>query len=76
LLSFGAECFVFQFASKNIKIKIYRNIILPTVLYACETWLLTLREERRPRVFENRLLRRIFGHRREEVRKRGVEKTT
>ena len=46
--------------SKNLKIKIYRTIILP-VLCGCETWSLTLREERRLRVFENRVLRRIFG---------------
>ena len=53
--------------SKNLKIKIYRTIILPVVLYQCETWSLTLREERRMRVFENRVLRRIFGPRRDEV---------
>jgi len=53
--------------SKNSKIKIYRTIILPVVLYGCETWSLTLREERKPRVFENMVLRRIFGPRREEV---------
>jgi len=53
--------------SKNIKIKIYRNIILPSVLYGCETCSLALREERRLRVFENRVLRRIFGPRRDEV---------
>jgi len=47
--------------SKNLKIKMYRNIILPVVLYGCETWSLALREERRRRVFENRVLRRIFG---------------
>ena len=76
MLSFGTECLVFQFASKNIKIKKYRNIVLPVVLNACETWSLTLREERRPRVSENKVLRRIFGPKREEVRKRGVEKTT
>jgi hypothetical protein len=46
--------------SKNIKIRIYRTIILPVVLYGCETWSLTLREEHRMRVFENRVLRRIF----------------
>ena len=51
--------------SKNLKIKIYRTIILPVVLYGCETWSLTLREERRLRVFENRVLRRIFGPKRE-----------
>jgi len=53
--------------SKNLKIKIYRTIILPVVLYGCETWSLTLREERRLRVFENRVLRRVFGPRRDEV---------
>jgi hypothetical protein len=53
--------------SKNTKIKIYRNIILPVVLYGCETWSLTLREEHRLRVFENRVLRRIFGSKRNEV---------
>jgi hypothetical protein len=52
--------------SKNLKIKIYRNIILPVVLYGCETWLLTLREECRLRVFENWMLRRILGPNREE----------
>jgi len=50
--------------SKNLNIKIYRTIILPVVLYGCETWSLTLREECRLRVFENRLLRRIFGPKR------------
>ena len=49
-----------NFLSKNIKIKIYRTIILPVVLYGFETLSLTLREERRLRVFENRVLRRIF----------------
>ena len=53
--------------SKNIKIKIYRTIILLLVLYGCETWSLTLREERRLKVFENRLLRRIIGFKRDEV---------
>ena len=50
--------------SKNLKVKIYRNIILAFVLYGCETWSLTLREERRLRVFESRVLRRIFGPKR------------
>jgi hypothetical protein len=53
--------------SKNLKIKIYRTIILPIVLYECETWSLTLREERQLRVFENTVLRRIFGPRKDEV---------
>ena len=52
---------------KNLKIKIYRTVILPVVLYGCETWSLTLREERKLRVFENMVLRRIFGPRRDEV---------
>jgi len=53
--------------SKNLKIKIYRTIILPVVLNGCETWSLILREERKLRVFENMVLRRIFGPRRDEV---------
>ena len=53
--------------SKNVKIKIYRTIILPVVLYGCETWSLTLREERRLKVFENKVLRRIFGPERDLV---------
>ena len=52
---------------KNLKIKIYRTIIFPVVLYGCEAWSLTLREERKLRVFENMVLRRIFGPRRDEV---------
>ena len=56
-----------QFLSKNLKIKIYITIILPVVLYGCETWSLTLREERKLRVSENMVLRRIFGPRRDEV---------
>jgi len=67
LLSFGAEYFVFQFAIQNLKINIYRTKILPVVLYGFETWSLILREERRLRVFEKRVLRRIFGPRRDEV---------
>jgi len=53
--------------SKFLQIKIYRTIILSVVLYGCVTWLLTLREERRLRVFDNRVLRRIFGPRRDEL---------
>jgi len=53
--------------SKNLKIKIYRTIILPVVLYGCETWSLTVGEERRLKVFENRVLRRIFGPKKDEV---------
>ena len=53
--------------SKNLKIKAYRTIILPVVLYGCETWSLTLREERGLRVFANMVLRRIFGPRTGEV---------
>jgi hypothetical protein len=52
--------------SKNLKIKIYKTVILPVVLYGCETWSLTLREEHRLRGFENRVLRRIFGPKRKE----------
>jgi hypothetical protein len=53
--------------SKNIKIRTYKSIILPMVLYGCETWSLTLMEEHRLRVFENRVLRRICGPKRDEV---------
>jgi len=67
LLTFGAESLSSRLLSKNLKIKIYRTIILPVVLYECETWLLTLREERKLRVFENMALRRIFGPRSDEV---------
>jgi len=67
LLSFHAESFVFNLLSRNIKIKIYRTIIFLVVLYGCETWLFMLREENRVRVFENKLLRRIFGPKMYEV---------
>jgi hypothetical protein len=53
--------------SKITKIKIYRTKILPVVLYGCETWSLTLREKHRLRIFENSVLRRIFGPKRDEV---------
>ena len=53
--------------SKIVKIKIYRTVMLPVVLYRCETGSFILREERRKRVFENRMLKRIFGPKRDEV---------
>ena len=53
--------------SKNLKIKVYRIIILPVLLYGCETWSLTLREERKLRVFGDMVLRTIFGPRMDEV---------
>jgi len=53
--------------SKNLKIKIHSTIISPVVLYGCETWSLTLREKRRLRVFGNRVLRGIFGPKKDEV---------
>jgi hypothetical protein len=55
--------------SKNIKIRIYKTVILPVVLYGCETLCLTLREERRMSVFVNSVLKRIFGQNRDEVTK-------
>jgi hypothetical protein len=57
----------FSLLSKNTKIKIYRTIILSVVVYGCEPWSLTLREEQRLRVFKNRVLRRIFGRKRDEI---------
>ena len=56
-----------SFLSKNIEIKIYRIIILPVVLYGCDSWSLTLKEEHRLRVSENRVLRRIFVPKRDKV---------
>ncbi|KAJ4437582.1 hypothetical protein ANN_17727 [Periplaneta americana] len=53
--------------SKNLKVTIYKTVILPIVLYGCETWTLTLREEQRLRVLENKVLRKIFGAKRDEV---------
>jgi len=67
LLSIGAESFVFQFLSKHLKIKIYKTVPCPVVLYGRETCSLTMREERRLSVFENMVLRRIFGPKRDEV---------
>jgi hypothetical protein len=67
LLSFGAESFVFQFVIQNLKIKIYRTIILLVVLHGCETWSLTLMDECKLRMFGKRVLRRIFGPKRDEV---------
>jgi hypothetical protein len=66
LVPFSPEPFVLSCA-KNIKIGIYKTIILPTVLYGCASWSLILREEHRARVFEDRV-RRIFGKKRDEVR--------
>jgi hypothetical protein len=60
----------------SVKIKIHRTIILTVVLYECETWSLTLREKCRLRVFENRVLRRIFGPKTNGAMGGGVEKTT
>jgi hypothetical protein len=53
--------------SRNVKVKMYKTLIVPVFLYERETWSLTLREEPRLRVFENRVLRRIFGPKRNEV---------
>jgi len=66
LLSFGAEYFVFSLLSKNLKIMIYRTVIVSVVLYGCETWSLILGEERWLRVSENRALK-IIGPTGDEV---------
>jgi hypothetical protein len=67
-LKFGNACYhsvqnllSFRLLSKNVKVRIYKTIIVPVVLYGCETYSLTVREEHKLRVFENRMLRRIFG---------------
>ena len=74
MLLFSAESFVLQIAIQILKIKLYRIIILHVVLYGCETWSLTLREDRRLRVFENRVLRGVFRPKKDEVT--GMEKIT
>jgi hypothetical protein len=61
-----SKIFYLPVSYKKLKIKIYKTVILPVVLYGCETWSLTLKEEHRLRIFENRVLRRIFGPKREE----------
>jgi hypothetical protein len=66
LLLFSPKSFVFPSHIKNLNIKIYEAVILPVVLYGCETWSLTRGEEHRLRVSDNRVLRRIFGPKREE----------
>jgi hypothetical protein len=67
LLLFSPKSFVFlSYIKKNLKIKIYKTVILPVVQYGCETWSLTLGEEHRLSVFDNRVYRRIFGPKREE----------
>jgi hypothetical protein len=53
--------------SNNVKIKIHKTIIVPAVLYGCETWSLTLREQHRLRVFQNRVLKRISGLKKDEI---------
>jgi hypothetical protein len=55
--------------SKNVKVKVHKAIILPVVLYGCKTWSLALKEEHRLRVFEKRVLRKIFGPKRDKVTK-------
>jgi hypothetical protein len=67
LLPFRQNLFSLCLLPKSLKIRIYKTIILPVVSYRCETWSLTLREEHGLRVFENRVLRRIFGLKRDEV---------
>jgi hypothetical protein len=67
LLSFGAEYIVFQVAIKKYKDQEIQNCNFACCFVWCETWSLTLREEHRPRVFENRVLREIFGLKRDEV---------
>jgi hypothetical protein len=68
LVSIYADILSSSLLPRNVKIKIYRTIILPVVLYGCETWSFKLREEHELRIFENRVLRRICGPRRDEIR--------
>jgi hypothetical protein len=67
--SFQLEPFVFSSSAKNVNSKLYKciHIFFPVVLYGCRTWSVTLREEHTLRVYENRVLRRIFGPHRVEM---------
>jgi hypothetical protein len=67
LLPFNPEPFVFSSPSRNVQIKICKTVILSVVLYGCEVWPLILREGRRLRVFGKRVLRRMFGPKRDEM---------
>jgi hypothetical protein len=67
LLPFGSQSSVLPLLSRDVKVEIYKTIILPVVLYGCETWSVILREGHRLRVFENRVLRGTFGPKRDEV---------
>ena len=67
MLLFSPDVLSSRLLPRNIKIKIHTTTILPVVLYGCETWSLTWREECRLRVFDNRVLRRIFGPKRDAV---------
>jgi hypothetical protein len=67
LATFSPESSLFSSVSWNIKIRIYKNKILPVILYSCEKWSLILREEYRLKVFEKRVLRRIFGPKSNEM---------
>jgi hypothetical protein len=67
MLPFDSEPLSSHLLPKNVKVKVYKTIILPVVLYGCETWSHKLKKENRLRVFENRVLRIIFGPKRGEV---------
>jgi hypothetical protein len=71
LLSFGAELFVFQFAIQRIKNSDIQNYNFSCFLHWCKTWSFTLREEHKLRVFDNGVLRKIFGSKEEEVTRSG-----
>jgi hypothetical protein len=70
LLPFSAELSVFPSVVKKSKNENILDLIWPVILYGCETWSLTLRDEHRRRVFKNKVLRRIFGPKRDEVTER------
>jgi hypothetical protein len=67
LLSVSPKSFVFLSHINKQKIKIYKTVILPVALYGCEIWFITLREEHRPRFLRTRVLRKIFGCKREKT---------
>ena len=67
MLLFTSENFIVRLLSKKLKVKTYKTIILPVVFYGSETWSLTLKEEHRLRLFENKVLRKMFGAKKDEI---------
>ena len=67
MLLFNCENFIVPLLSKKLKVNMYKTIVLPVALYACDTWSFTLREEHRLRMYANKVLRKFFGAKRDEI---------